>query len=35
MMVFEEDREPGVDSEADLVVRHALVGCGTAGLDSR
>jgi hypothetical protein len=35
MMVVEEDREPGVDSEADLVIRHALVECEMAGLESR
>jgi len=35
MMVAEEDRAPGVDSEADLVVRHALVEREMAGLESR
>jgi hypothetical protein len=35
MMVVEEDRAPGVDSEADLVIRRALVECEMAGLDSR
>ena len=35
MMVVEGDRALGLDSEADLVIRRALVECEMAGLESR
>jgi hypothetical protein len=35
MMVVEEGRVPGGESGVDLEVRHVLVGCEMAGLDSR